>query len=106
MSYTTITFVRIYLTEAHIEQQQRLLAFLHDERQVRGVTLFRGISGFGRSGKMHSASLLDLSLDLPVVLEFFDTPEVVASLLPSLESQIAPGHLVHWTAQLNDSDHA
>ena len=67
MKHSDVTMVRIYLTEGqHLLKQ--LLAQLHDEEKVRGVTVFRGISGFGRSGKMHSASLLDLSLDLPLVV--------------------------------------
>src|SRR6266566_4047516 len=71
MKHSDVLMVRIYLTEGeHLLKQ--LMKKLHDEEKVRGVTVFRGISGFGRSGKMHSASLVDLSLDLPLVLEFFD----------------------------------
>ena len=64
--------------------------------------MFRGISGFGKSGAVHSSSLLDLSLDLPVVVEFFDTPEKVNAILEHLETIIEPGHLVSWNAQVNE----
>ena len=80
MKHSDVTMVRIYLTEAE-KLTKMLLARLHDEEQVRGVTVFRGVSGFGRSGKMHSSGLLDLSLDLPVVIEFFDEPAKVKRIL-------------------------
>jgi len=92
--------VRIYLTEADA-QLKPLLKQLHDEEQVKGVTAFRGIAGFGASGKLHSSTLVDLSLDLPVVVEFFDTPEKVDKILQHLSTQIKPGHLVHWSAEVN-----
>ncbi|WP_314165482.1 DUF190 domain-containing protein [Sulfuriflexus sp.] len=95
-----VTMVRIYLTEADA-QLKPLLKQLHDEEQVKGVTAFRGIAGFGASGKLHSSTLVDLSLDLPVVVEFFDTPEKVDKILQHLSIQIKPGHLVHWSAEVN-----
>ena len=73
---------------------------LHDEEKVQGVTVFRGICGFGKSGKMHSSSLLDMSLDLPLVVEFFDVPEKVNSILEHIRKDIEPGHIVSWRAAL------
>lgn len=92
--------VRIYLTEteAHLET---LLKRLHDWEKVRGVTVFRGISGFGKSGEMHSSSLLDISMDLPVVIEFFDEPAKVSAIMDHLATIIEPGHIVSWSAQVN-----
>lgn len=95
-----VTMVRIYLTEADA-QLKPLLKQLHDEEQVKGVTAFRGIAGFGASGQLHSSSLLDLSLDLPVVVEFFDAPEKVEKILQHLSADIKPGHIVHWSADVN-----
>lgn len=95
-----VTMVRIYLTEADA-QLNPLLKRLHDEEQVKGVTAFRGIAGFGASGKLHSSTLVDLSLDLPVVVEFFDTPEKVEKILQHLSVDIKPGHMVHWAAEVN-----
>jgi PII-like signaling protein len=91
--------VRIYLTEAEA-QLKPLLKLLHED-QVKGVTAFRGIAGFGASGKLHSSTLVDLSLDLPVVVEFFDTPEKVEKILQHLSADIKPGHMVHWAAEMN-----
>lgn len=99
-SKVEITMVRIYLTEekAHLE---KLMAFLHDEEKVQGVTVFRGISGFGKSGAIHSSSLLDMSLNLPVVVEFFDTPEKTERIIEHLNSFIESGHIVSWSANVS-----
>ena len=92
MSESDIRVVRIYLHEAkaHIEE---LLQYSHDESKVRGVTVFRGITGFGNSGTYHSSKLIDMSLDLPVVIEFFDTSEKVDGVLEYLNTKIKPGTL-------------
>ena len=100
MSTTNVTMVRIYLTEGD-HQLKQLLSHLHDEEQVRGVTAFRGIAGFGQSGKMHSSDLLDLSLNMPLVVEFFDEPQKVERVLEHLNTMIDPGHIVSWPATVN-----
>lgn len=99
MNQIDVTFVRIYLTEAE-GRMEALLTRLHDQEKVRGVTVFRGISGFGKSGKMHSSSLLDMSLDLPVVIEFFDEPAKVDAILTHIATMVEPGHTVSWPARL------
>lgn len=93
--------VRLYLTEAE-GRLESLMKKLHDEEKVRGVTVFRGISGFGKSGKVHSSTLLDLSMDLPVVIEFFDTPEKVSEILEHLSSTFEPSHIINWPAEVNN----
>ena len=99
MTTIDVTFVRIYLTEGE-GRMTSLLSRLHDEEQVKGVTVFRGISGFGKSGKVHSSSLLDMSLDLPLVVEFFDEPAKITTILEHLHGDIEPGHIVSWPATL------
>lgn len=101
VNMTEVSVVRIYLTEGE-HLLKTLLKRLHDEEQVRGVTVFRGISGFGKSGKMHASTLLDLSLDLPLVIEFFDLPERVEHILDDLRDLIEPGHAITWSARMND----
>ena len=103
MNGKAITVVRIYLHESE-SLPQRLLDYLHDEAGVRGVTVFRGVTGFGASGKFHTARLLDLSLDLPVVIEFFDEEKTVADIIDHLEAMIKPGHMVYWQARVNDKE--
>ena len=97
---TEVTMVRIYLTEGD-HKFRELLDCLHNKEQVRGVTAFRGIAGFGKSGKIHDSSLLDVSLDLPLVIEFFDLPDKAERILQDLKKIIEPGHAVCWSAKLN-----
>ncbi|VAX10633.1 protein of unknown function DUF190 [hydrothermal vent metagenome] len=100
MNIQDVTMVRVYLTEGQ-HQFQRLMEMLHDDEKVRGVTAFRGIAGFGQSGQMHSSTLIDMSLDLPLVLEFFDAPDKVEQVLKHLNTIVKPGHVVSWPAQVN-----
>jgi PII-like signaling protein len=93
-----VTVARIYVTEGeHIHE--KIFRRLHDEHKLRGVTLFRGISGFGRSGEMHASSLLDLSFDMPVVIEFFDEAGRVEAALASVAEWVRPGHVIIFDAQ-------
>ncbi|WP_455235293.1 DUF190 domain-containing protein [Thiogranum longum] len=100
MIWETVTFVRVYLTEAD-RKLEPLLKRLHDTEKVRGVTVFRAVSGFGGSGIMHTSSLVDLSLDLPVTVEFFDRPEKVDAILEHLSDLVDAGHIVRWQAEMN-----
>jgi PII-like signaling protein len=100
MKTLDVTMVRIYLHEGQ-GQMESLMQLLHDEEKVRGVTAFRGVSGFGHSGKMHSSTLLDMSLDLPLIIEFFDEAEKVEQVLEHLNRLVKPGHLVSWPATIN-----
>ena len=100
MNELEVTIVRIYLHEAKSHQDE-LLKYLHDECKVRGVTIFRGIAGFGSSGEYHTSSLVDRSLDLPVVIEFFDEHGKVKNIFDHLNNEIKPGHIVYWSAKIN-----
>ncbi len=100
MTSVEVTVVRVYLTEAEAHLQT-LLKRLNDWGKVRGVTVFRGIAGFGQSGTIHSSSLIDLSLDLPVVIEFFDEPDKAGEMIDYLYQVVGPGHIVSWSATLN-----
>lgn len=101
MKTSNVMMVRIYLTEGE-KAMQPLLERLHDVEKVRGVTVFRGVSGFGRSGVVHSSRLLDLSMDLPVVIEFFDEPAKVERILTHLQELLPAGHVVSWPATVNE----
>ena len=101
MNRTEVTIARIYLTEGN-RQVDALLKRLHDWEHVRGVTVFRGIAGFGESGRIHTSKWIDLSLDLPVIVEFFDAPEKVDAIIEHLEDTIKPGHILTWNARVNE----
>lgn len=100
MATQTVTVARIYLRESeHV--LPGLLKLLHDDEAVLGVTVLRGIAGFGEDGKLHTASLLDLSLDLPLIVEFYDTPERVDGILQHLNQQLNLPHVISWQAQVH-----
>ena len=101
MKESSVTIARVYLHEAKSHRDE-LLNYLHDECKVRGVTIFRGIAGFGVSGEYHSATFIDMSLDLPVVIEFFDEHDKVLEIIDRLNDKIKPGHIVFWTAKVNN----
>jgi PII-like signaling protein len=100
MKHSEVTLVRVYCSEAG-HQHQRIIDMLHRDHRVSGVTAFRGIAGFGKSGHIHEAGLLDVSLDLPVIVEFFDRPDKVAEVLPLINEMLGPGHIVSWPATAN-----
>src|ERR1700722_17372869 len=97
---TQMKMVRVYVLEAE-KQLKPILSYLHDTAKVRGVTVFRGITGFGKSGQMHASSLVDLSLNLPITIEFFDTFERIDEIIKHLDTFIEPGHLVTWMVDVN-----
>ena len=100
MATESVTVARIYLREAeHLLPD--LLQFLHDEAKVPGVTVLRGVAGFGPDGKLHTASLVALSLDLPLVVEFYDQPERVDEIVSHLQAKHDLAHVVTWPAQLH-----
>jgi hypothetical protein len=55
------------------------------ELGLAGATVLRGIEGFGAASRIHTAKILRLSEDLPVVVEVVDTEEKIASFLPVVE---------------------
>ena len=99
MKDTEVTMVRIYLHEGKGGVSE-IVEYLHDECRVRGVTVFRGISGFGSSGAYHTSSLMDLTLDLPVVIEFYEAPERAEEIVEYLGQRLKADHIVHWRANL------
>lgn len=95
-----VTMVRIFLTEGET-QLKTLIKRLRDWEKLKGVTVFRGISGYGESGIIHGVDLVDLSLDLPIVVEFFDEPDRIDEIWAHLQELIKPGHMVRWNARSN-----
>jgi PII-like signaling protein len=61
------------------------------EMQLAGATVLRGPMGFGRSSRLHTAKILRLSEDLPVVIEIVDAEERIKALLVAIEPMIGSG---------------
>jgi len=93
--------VRLYLSESEDDKLQKIINFLHDIHNVKGVTAFRGIEGFGQSGQIHSANLIALSNDLPITLEFFDTADKMRAIFNDLQTMVKPGHMISWPVTIN-----
>jgi PII-like signaling protein len=64
---------------------------LFRERHLAGATVTRAIMGFGATARLHTDKLLDLSLDLPIVIECVDTEERIEAILPELDGMIGGG---------------
>ncbi len=61
------------------------------ELNLAGATVLRGLMGFGRHSRLHSAKILRLSEDLPIVIELVDTEEKLNRLIPFLDETIEEG---------------
>jgi PII-like signaling protein len=61
------------------------------ERHLAGATVLRGAMGFGKSSRLHTAKILRLSVDLPVVIEIVDSAEKVDAFLPELDPMMGGG---------------
>ena len=60
-------------------------------RHYAGATVFRGIMGFGPTSKLHTDRFLELSIDLPIVVECVDTEERIQAILPELDGMLGGG---------------
>ncbi len=58
------------------------------ETQIAGATVLRGGLGYGHSSHLHTAKILRLSDDLPLVIEIVDSPEKIAAFLPVLDGMM------------------
>jgi hypothetical protein len=61
------------------------------EAHLAGATVLRGPMGFGRHSRVHTAKLLELSTDLPIVIEIVDAQEKVDAFLPAVEELVTEG---------------
>ena len=78
---------------------QEILTLLQERHAVQGVTVFRGIAGFGTSGEVRADDILRINVDLPLVIEFFDEPKVAQAAIGLLDGLVPGGHIVSWPAQ-------
>jgi uncharacterized protein len=61
------------------------------EQKLAGATVLRGPMGFGKSSHLHTAKILRLSMDLPMIIEIVDTEEKIQGFLPHLDGMIQGG---------------
>jgi PII-like signaling protein len=89
--------VRIFIGDSdkwhHQPLHRALLARLRKEG-FAGATVFHGVSGFGAASVIHTTSIVDLSADLPVLVEVVEDQEHIDRLLPILDEMLTKGALV------------
>ena len=69
----------------------KYLVELFKKERLAGVTVLRGIAGFGKSSHLHTTSILRLSTDLPIVIEVADKKENIERIKPKLDEVIEQG---------------
>ncbi len=86
--------LRIFIGESDRHAGRPLyesIVLLAREHGLAGATVLRGTLGFGANSRIHTAKLLRLSEDLPMVIEIIDAPEKIEAFLPVLDGLITEG---------------
>jgi len=86
--------LRIFVGESDRHEGRPLYEWLvlkAREHGLAGATVLRGIEGFGAHSRVHTAKILRLSEDLPIVVEIVDTRERIESFMPIVDDAIAEG---------------
>jgi uncharacterized protein len=86
--------VRIFIGEADRWEGKPLYEAIVLEARTRGLagaTVTKGFMGFGANSRIHTAKVLVLSQDLPIVVEIVDTKERIEAFLPTLEKMVGDG---------------
>ena len=91
---TTARLLRIFIGESDTHDGRPLYQAIVEtlRRQgLAGATVLRGIEGFGKSSRLHTAHILRLSEDLPIVIDCVDTDDKIEAVLPALDDMIGDG---------------
>ncbi|HUH86342.1 MAG TPA: DUF190 domain-containing protein [Stellaceae bacterium] len=86
--------LRIFIGEADRHEHQPLfeaIVLKAREQRLAGTTVLRGPMGFGHSSRLHTAKVLRLSEDLPMVIEIVDSEEKIKAFLPLLDGVMPSG---------------
>ena len=86
--------LRIYIGESDRHENQPLATALLERARregLAGATALRGLQGFGMHSTIHSANILRLSSDLPIVIEIADTVEKIENFLTVVEEMVPEG---------------
>lgn len=74
-----------------IRAPKRLVYLKAKELGLAGASVFRGIEGFGANSRIHSARILAISNDLPVLVDIVDSVEYIEKILPFLDEIVKEG---------------
>src|ERR1700760_1523440 len=86
--------LRIFIGESDRHEHKPLyeaIVLKAREAHLAGATVLRGPMGFGKSSRLHTAKILRLSMDLPMVIEIVDSEDKINAFLPALEGMMSGG---------------
>jgi len=86
--------LRIFIGESDRHDGKPLYEWLVLQARAQGLagaTVLRGIEGFGAHSRLHTAKILRLSEDLPIVVEIVDTREKIDAFLPKVDEAVREG---------------
>ena len=88
------TLLRIFIGDGDRHEGRPLyeaIVLKAREQLLAGATVLKSPMGFGRTSRLHTAKILQLSTDLPIVIEIVDLPEKIEAFLPTLNAMVAGG---------------
>ena len=88
--------LRVFIGESdrwHHQPLYEAIVLKAREMHLAGATVLRGPMGFGKSSRLHTAKILRLSMDLPLVIEIVDSEEKIQGFLPVLDEMMQSGLL-------------
>src|SRR4026208_200197 len=100
--------LRIFIGESDRYQRQPLyqaIVLKARELELAGATVLRGPMGFGKSSRLHTAKILRLSMDLPIVIEIVDSEKKINTFLPALEGMMSGGMVTLERVQVIEYRH-
>jgi uncharacterized protein len=86
--------LKIYISEESKYKRHSLyhaLTLKFKEMGLAGVTVTRGIEGFGQGNRLSSVSMLDISFNLPVIVEAVDKPEKIEAAAQAAKEMVGEG---------------
>jgi PII-like signaling protein len=86
--------LRIFIGESDKREGMPLYAWIvrqAKQAKLAGATVIRGIEGFGAQSHIHTARILQLSTDLPIIIEIIDTHEKIDAFLPTIDDAVKDG---------------
>lgn len=97
--------LRIFIGESdrwHHQPLYEALVLKAREMHLAGATVLRGPMGYGKSSRLHTAKILRLSMDLPLVIEIVDTEEKINTFLPVIDGMLKGGLVTLEKARVID----
>jgi PII-like signaling protein len=96
----SLTIVRVYTDDSGCDLDN-ILDVLSKKQAIVGLTVFRGIAGFGPTHKIRKATFIELSANLPIVIEFFHETKGIEKIINNLHEHIKEAHIVNWKVNLS-----